>query len=100
MYSCEYYKISKRTFLHRTPLVVASENKPNISNTNLNKNQKMLFLYFDNSHAKRTNTTKKMSFLKYIVNISENLKKTNEKKWLYVVMSHMHFRVNPHSTAA
>ena len=31
--------------------MAASELKSNVSNTNLNKNKKKLFLYFDNSHG-------------------------------------------------
>ena len=65
---------------YRTPLVAASELESNISNANLNKNKKKLFLYFDNSHANQTNTTKKIRFFSYIVNINGNLKKTDEKK--------------------
>ena len=59
-------------------MVAASGLKSNISNANLNK--KKLFLYFDNSHANQTNTTKKIRFFSYIVNINENLKKIDEKK--------------------
>ena len=59
--------------------MAASELKCNISNVNLNKSKKKPFLYFDNSHANQTNTTKKMIFL-YMVNINENLKKIDEKK--------------------
>ena len=55
--------------------MAASELKPNISNVNLNKSKKKLFLYFDNSHANQTNTTTKIRFFLYIVNINENLKK-------------------------
>ena len=40
----------------------AAQLKLNVSNTNLNKNKKKLFLHFDNSHANQTNTTKKMTF--------------------------------------
>ena len=39
--------------------MAASELKSNISNVNLNKIKKKLFLYFDNSHANQTNATKK-----------------------------------------
>ena len=60
--------------------MVASELKSNICNANLNKSKKKLFLYFDNSHANQTDTTKKIQFLLYIVNINENLKKIDEKK--------------------
>ena len=49
------------------------------SNVYLIKGKKKLFLYFDNSHANQTNTTKKYDFL-YIVNINRNLKKIDEKK--------------------
>ena len=58
--------------------MAASELKSNISNVNLNKSKKKLFLYFDNSHANQ-NTTKKIFFL-CIVNINKNLKKIDEKK--------------------
>ena len=40
-------------------LVAISELKSNISNTNLKKKER-LFLYFINSHANQTNTTKKI----------------------------------------
>ena len=60
--------------------MAASKLKSNISNVNLNKSKKKLFLYFDNSYANQTNTTKKIWFFLYIVNINENLKKTDEKK--------------------
>ena len=33
--------------------MATSGHKSNISNANLNKNKKKLFLYFDNSHAKQ-----------------------------------------------
>ena len=80
MFSCEYCKISKNSFLYRTPLLAASGLKSNISNTNLNKSKKKLSLYFDNSQANQTNTTKEMVFFSYIVNINGNLKKIDEKK--------------------
>ena len=50
------------TILYRTCLVAASELKSNVSNTNLHKNKQKLFLYFHNSHANQTNTTKKIRF--------------------------------------
>ena len=40
--------------------MAASELKPNISNVNLSKDKKKLYLYFDNSHGNQTNTTKKI----------------------------------------
>ena len=43
------------------------------------KTKKKLFSYFDNSHTNQTNTTKYMIFFIHF-NISENLKKINEKK--------------------
>ena len=49
--SCEYCKTQ--------PLISASELKSDISKENLKKSKKKLFLYFDNSHANQTNTTKK-----------------------------------------
>ena len=55
--------------------MAASELESNISNTNLDKNKKKLFLYFDTSHTNHANKKKS-----YIVNINENLKKTDEKK--------------------
>ena len=42
--------------------MAASGLKSNISNANLNKNKKKLFLYFDNNHANQTNTTKNIYF--------------------------------------
>ena len=36
-----------------------------------NKSKKKLFLYFDNSHADQTDTTRKIWFFKYIVNINK-----------------------------
>ena len=39
--------------------MAASELESNISYANFSKNKKKLFLYFDNSHANQTNTTKK-----------------------------------------
>ena len=60
--------------------MAASELKFNISNVNLNKSKKKLFLYFDNSLANQTNTTNKIRFFLYIVNINKNLKKIDEKK--------------------
>ena len=63
--------------------MAASELKSNIRNINLNKSKKTLFLYFDNSHANQTTTTKKTWFFLYIVNINENLKKIDEKKHLF-----------------
>ena len=80
MFFCKYCKISQNNFFYRTPLVAASELKPNTSNVNLNKSKKKLFLYFDNSHANQTNTIKKIRFFLYIVNINKNLKKIDEKK--------------------
>ena len=59
--------------------MVVSELKSNISNVNLNKSKKELFLYFDNSHANEANITKKIWFFLYIVNINENPKKIDEK---------------------
>ena len=47
--------ILKTAFLYRTPLVSASKLKSNISNANLDKNKKKLFLYLDTSHPKQTN---------------------------------------------
>ena len=44
------------------------------------KTKKKLFLYFDNSHANQANSTKYMIFFFIDFNISENLKKINEKK--------------------
>ena len=60
--------------------MAASELKSNISNVKLNKSKKKLFLYFDNSHTNQTNTTEKIWFFLYIVNINENLKKIDKKK--------------------
>ena len=60
--------------------MAASELKSNISNVNLDKSKKKLYLYFDNSHGNQTNITKKIWFFLYIVNINENLKKIDEKK--------------------
>ena len=40
--------------------MATSEFKSNISDVNLNNSKKKLFLYFDNSHANQTNTTKKI----------------------------------------
>ena len=40
--------------------MTASVLKSNISNVNLNKSKEKIFLYFDNSHANQTNTTKKV----------------------------------------
>ena len=45
----------KTVFLYITPLVAASELESNISNTNLDKNKKKLFLYFDTSHTNHAN---------------------------------------------
>ena len=42
--------------------MAASGHKSNISNANLNKKKKKLFLYFDNSHANKTDTTKRYGF--------------------------------------
>ena len=53
-------KILRTAFFYGTPLIAASELKSNISNVNLNKSKKKLFVYFDNSHANQTNTTKKI----------------------------------------
>ena len=80
VFSYEYCKISKDNFFYRTPLVAASELKSNISDVNLNESKKKLFFYFDNSHTNQTNTTMKIWFFLYIVNINENLKKIDEKK--------------------
>ena len=66
MLSCKYCKIYKNSFLHRTSLVALSGLKSNISNANLNKNEKQLFLYFDNSHTNQTDTTKKFFFFFFI----------------------------------
>ena len=60
--------------------MAASELKSNISNVNLNKSKNKLLLYFDNGHKNQTNTTKKIEFFLYIVNINENLKKIDENK--------------------
>ena len=60
--------------------MAVSKLKSNISNVSLNKSKKKLFLHFDNSHANQTNTTKKIWFFLYIVNINKNLKKIDEKK--------------------
>ena len=54
--------------------MAASELESNITHANRNKSKKRLFLYFDNSHGNQTNTTKKIRFFSYIVNINENLK--------------------------
>ena len=42
------------TVFYRMSLVAASELKSNISNANLDKIKKKLFLYFDTSHANQT----------------------------------------------
>ena len=55
--------------------MAASELKSNISNANLDKNKKKLFLYFSTSHVNQAN-----NFFSYIANINKNLKKTDEKK--------------------
>ena len=55
--------------------MAASELKCDISNANLDKNKKGLFLYFDTNHENQTN-----NFFFDIVNINKNLKKTDEKK--------------------
>ena len=60
--------------------MAASKLKSNISNANLNKSKKKLFLYFDDSHTNQTNTTKKIWIFLCIVNINENLKKIDGKK--------------------
>ena len=44
----------KNSFFYRTPLVAVSELKSNISNANLDKNKKKLFLYVDTNHANQT----------------------------------------------
>ena len=60
--------------------MAVSELKSNISNANLNKNKRKLFLYLDKGHTNRTSTTKKIRFFSYIDNIKKSLKKTDEKK--------------------
>ena len=70
-----------RKFFYKIPLVAPSELKSHISNASLDKNKKKLFLYFDNSHANQTNTTKKLWFFSYIFNMNKNLKKIDEKKY-------------------
>ena len=73
-------KFQRTTFFNRTLLMAVSELKSNVSNVNLNKSKKKLFLHFDNSHTNQINTTKKMIFI-YIVNINnKNLQKIDEKK--------------------
>ena len=57
--------------------MAVSELKANISNANLDKNKKKLFSYFDTSHANQTNNF----FFSYTVNINENLKETDKKKF-------------------
>ena len=52
-FSSEFCKISKNSFLCRTPPTAASGLKSNINNANLDK--KKLFLYFGNSHVNQTN---------------------------------------------
>ena len=52
MFSYEYNKISKNSFLYRTPRWLLLDS--NISNANLNKKQKKLFLYFDNIYQYMT----------------------------------------------
>ena len=59
------------------PPVAASKLKSNISNANLNKNQKKLFLFLDYNHANETNTAKKIRFFSCIVNINKSLKETD-----------------------
>ena len=68
----------KKAFLYRAPMLVASELKSNISNTNLEKNERKLSLCFDNSYPNQINF-----FFSYIVNINENLNKTAEKKYYF-----------------
>ena len=41
-------------------MVAPFELENNISNANLNKNKKKIFLYFDTSQANQTNLTKKI----------------------------------------
>ena len=53
-------KFLKTAFFIEHLLVAASELKSNVSNANLHKSKKKLLLYFDNSHANQTNTTKKI----------------------------------------
>ena len=45
----------RKAFFYRTPLLAASELKSNISNSNLEKNEKKLSLYFNNSHPNQSN---------------------------------------------
>ena len=45
----------KTAFLYIAPLVAASELESNISNTNLDKNKKKLYLYFDTSDTSHAN---------------------------------------------
>ena len=40
---------------YRKTVVTVSELESNISNTNLDRNKKKLFLYFDTSHGNQTN---------------------------------------------
>ena len=51
--------------------MAASELKSNISNANLNKSKRKLFLYLDKSHTNQTNSTKKVRFFSYIDNIKK-----------------------------
>ena len=65
----------RTAFFYITHLVATSELKSNISNVNLDRSKKKLFLYFDASHTNQSN-----NFFSYIVNIYKNLKSTDEKK--------------------
>ena len=64
-------------------LVAASELKSNISNANLDKIKKRLFLYFDNSHTNQTNNTEKIGFFSCIVNTNKNLRKADEEIYCF-----------------
>ena len=44
----------KNGFFYRTPLVAVSELISNISNANLGKSKKKLFLYLDTNHVNQT----------------------------------------------
>ena len=68
---------------YRTSLMAASELESNISIANLNQNTKKLFLCFNNSHSCQKKYYQKDMTFSYIVNINENLKKIDEKKYCF-----------------
>ena len=93
MFSYEYCKISKNSFLNRTPQWLLLDS--NISNTNLNKKEQRNYFYIlILAMQTKQILSKRYYFFSYIFNINKNLRNIDEKKFVLTACSratyHLH----------